>query len=327
MIKRNVVIGFGLVLLVIGLAGLALLQTEVVYQPASKGQTGLLDVNPQVPSQEGSRGQAGLKLRQLPEPADSIKQTLEPGSQTGQVPAPRSGEGPRTPRPAVLAGDASGTINQRSEGNGSGGHGLTSGDLATQQKANPVPQAVKGGEQAQKAPQGTAGPGAGTARDPSPAVSKAPRRPSPEALQPVVISFHFDPAEKREIDVAQVHFGDTISVRVRRLGQANLGIHLAFAVPNTFETRVWREWSTGSGRTFVAPIQDKDRIALTADRDFGVALTRKLDSKEGAVLKLGADYPHGRAVQSPRPSRQGGYDIEMKIYPGNRWKIKPRGLV
>jgi hypothetical protein len=143
----------------------------------------------------------------------------------------------------------------------------------------------------------------------------------------VVIRFHFDPAEKREINVAQVHFGDSISVSVRRLGQANLGIHLAFVVPNTLDTGAWREWSAASRRTFVVPIQDNDRIALTAERDFGVALTRKLNSKEGAVLKLGADYHPGPAAQSLRPARWGGYEIEMTIYPGNRWNIKPRGLV
>ena len=37
-------------------------------------------------------------------------------------------------------------------------------------------------------------------------------------------------------------------------------------------------------------------VILTADRDFGVALIRKLDSKEGAVLKLGADYRPGPAA-------------------------------
>jgi len=169
--------------------------------------------------------------------------------------------------------------------------------------------------------------GASPAINPSAAESKPRPRPSPEALQPVVIRFHFDPAQKREINVAQVHLGDSISVRVRRFGQADLGLHLAFAVPDTLETGAWRQWSTGSRRAAVAPIHDIDRIVLTADRDFGVALTRKLDSKEGAVLKLGADYPAGPAFQYRSPAGWGGYVIEMRIYSGNRWKIKPRGLL
>ncbi len=309
MIKRSAVMGFGFVVLVIGLAGLALLRTEVVDRPASKGQPGSIEVKPQAPSQEGPGTQADLERRQLPEPADSINQTPKPGSQTEQVPSPQSG-----------------AINPRSARNGVGGQGLTSGDLAAE-KAIPVPQADKGEEQGQTGPQGTAKPGAETTPNPSLAVSKAPPRPSPEALQPVVIRFHFDPAEKREINVAQVHLGDSISVRVRRSGQANLGIHLAFTIPDTLETNAWREWSAGSRRTFVVPIHDIDRIALTADRDFGLALTRKLDSKEGAVFKLGADYPPGPPVQSLRPARRGAYEIEMRIHPGNRWNLKPRGLL
>ena len=273
MIKRSAVMGIGFISLLIGLAGLALLLTAVVHRPAPKGQLGLVDVKPPGPSQEGPGRPAGLERRELPGPPDGIKQTQEPGSQTEQVPAPQSGEGPRTPSPPAHTD------------------------------------------------------GASQATNPSLAGSKARPHRSPEAVRPVVIRFHFDPAQKREINVAQVHLGDSISVRVRRFGQADLGLHLAFAVPATLETGAWRQWSTGFRRAAVAPIHDIDRIALTADRDFGVALTRQLDSKEGAVLKLGADYPAGPGGQFQRPAMWGGYLIEMRIYSGNRWNIKPRGLL
>ena len=166
-------------------------------------------------------------------------------------------------------------------------------------------------------------------KNPPLAETKSQPRPSPEALPPVVIRFRFDPAQQREINVAQVHLGDSISVRVRRRGLANLGLHLAFAVPDTLETDAWRQWSTGARRAAVAPIHDTDRIVLTADGDFGVALIKKLDSNEGAVLRLGADYPAGHNLGAPRggPAGWGGYVIEMRIYPGNRWKIKPRSLM
>ena len=60
------------------------------------------------------------------------------------------------------------------------------------------------------------------------------------------------------------------------------------------------------------------RIYLTYDE--------KLDSKQGAVLKLSARYS---AYQRSRyyPNDRGYYVIEMKIYPGNRWNIKPRSYV
>ncbi len=262
MIKRGALIGIGFVLLVIGLAGLALLQAGVINLPASKDQLSLLEVKPPGSTPEGSGRQADLERRQLPGAPESMKQTPEPGSRTAQVPAatPQSSEGPQTTRNPSVAGG-----------------------------------------------------------------SEARCHPSSEALRPVVIRFHFDPAAKREIDVARVHFGDLISVKVRRFGQADLRLHLAFAVPDTVETGAWRGWSAGSRRVVVIPIQDTDRISLTADRDFGVVLTRDLDSKKGAILKLGADYPPGRRSLIYQHER-GAYEMEMKIYPGNRWNIKPGAI-
>ena len=133
--------------------------------------------------------------------------------------------------------------------------------------------------------------------------TEATRKPSPKALEPVVIRFRFDPAAKREINVARVHFGDSVSVKVRRFGQADLRLYLAFAVPNIVQTRAWQGWSAGTRREVTAPILDTDRISLTADGYFGTALTKELDSKEGAVLKLGADYPPGRGSLFDRPGR------------------------
>ena len=232
--------GIGFVLLVIGLAGLSLLQTAVVYRPESKGQSGLLDVRPQAPRRRVPAGRPALSEGSFLSRRTASNRLRNPGVKPSRSRRLNPGRGSGHRAPAVDTGGASEAIN------------------------------------------------------PSLAGSKARPHPSPEALQPVVIRFHFDPAQKREINVAQVHFGDSISVRVRRLGQANLGLHLAFAVPDTLETDAWRGWSAGSRRAVVAPIQDVDRIALSADRDFGIALTRKLDSKEGAVLKLGADYPRSR---------------------------------
>jgi hypothetical protein len=280
-IKRNTVMGIGFVLLLIGLAGLALLQTDLVppflkggrgdfYRPESQGQPGLPDIKPPVPSQQGPDTRAGLERRQLPEPPDGIEKTPGPASETAEA---------GTQRPVV---DRSGS------------------DAET--KPSPLP----------------------------------PIPPSPPKSLPVVMRFHFDPVQKREINVAQVHLGDSISVRVQRLGQADHGLHLAFAVPDTIETPAWRGWSAGSRRAVVAPIQDVDRISLSAEGDFGAALTRQLDSKEGAVLKLGADYPRrpGGSISTLReaaprgdPSRRVGYEIEMIIYPGNRWNIKPRRVL
>ncbi len=331
MIKRYAVIGIGFALLVIGLACLALLPTGVIYLRASKDQRSLFEVKPPNLTPEGPGRQAGLERRQLPEPLESMQQTSGPGSQTAQVqvPAPQSSEGPRTPSSPANTAVASGEITPGSAERGVGEQPLPSSPLATE-KPIAVPQPGKGehlySRQDKPGQTGTPTRGARTTGNPSVAgVREARSHPSSEALRPVVIRFHFDPAAKREIDVARVHFGDSISVKVRRFGQEDIRLHLVFAVPNTVDTDVWRGWSVGSRRAVVVQIQGMDRISLTADRDFGVVLTRELDSKKGAVLKLGADCPPGwRSLVYPH--ERGAYEIEMKIYPGNRWNIKPRAI-
>ena len=98
MIKGGAVIGIGTILLVIGLGGLALLRTGVIYPPASIGPVNLADVKPPEPAQQGA---------QAPEPAAA--------AQTGQAPAladpgtqksvrvPRVGKGERRyPGPELL---------------------------------------------------------------------------------------------------------------------------------------------------------------------------------------------------------------------------------
>jgi hypothetical protein len=74
------------------------------------------------------------------------------------------------------------------------------------------------------------------------------------------------------------------------------------------------------------PIQDGSRIVFSGTDEFGTDVPGKLDSKEGAVLKLGADC---FAYCGPHSYLDGWhrYEIEIKIYPGNRWNIKPRSLL
>jgi hypothetical protein len=45
---------------------------------------------------------------------------------------------------------------------------------------------------------------------------------------PVVIRFNFDPAQGRRLDVAQVHLGDRIRVKVHRVGQVDRRVFFTF---------------------------------------------------------------------------------------------------
>jgi hypothetical protein len=100
--------------------------------------------------------------------------------------------------------------------------------------------------------------------------------------KPVVITFRFDPLRNRELYVARVHTGDKILMSVRPVGMADGRVTLAY--------------------------------------------TRNYDSKEGTLVKVKTRYPMVRGV-GYYPYERGYYVIEMKIYPGNRWNIRPRSFV
>jgi hypothetical protein len=63
-----------------------------------------------------------------------------------------------------------------------------------------------------------------------------------------------------------------------------------------------------------------------ADGRVYLTYSRNPDSKEGALVKVGTGHPMYRSVDY-NPRERGYYVIEMKIYPGNRWNIKPRSFV
>jgi len=83
---------------------------------------------------------------------------------------------------------------------------------------------------------------------------------------------------------------------------------------------------------YVARVHRGDKVKVSARRvgpaggRVYVTYTSGIDSRKGALVKVGAGYPpYMRAGFNPY--ERGYYVIEMKIYPGNRWNIKPRSFV
>jgi hypothetical protein len=245
-IKRGAIIGIGTIILVIGLTGLGLLQTGVIHPTEVKS----------------------------PETA----------------PAPQSG---------VSSGTETGTDQAAQE------RQPQSGDLATE-KPVPVPQVGNNGERrypkqgqvAQSLPpndQTLSGPAQGADTTRKPKFDEKRRQnqfkselkrftrntPPAHTKQPVVIRFKFDPARYRGLNVAHVHKGDKIRVKLRRVGQVDRRVYFTFS--------------------------------------------RNINSPQGAVLKVETRLSFQRPVVY-RTDR-GYYVIEVKIYPGNRWNIKPRSFV
>jgi len=81
----------------------------------------------------------------------------------------------------------------------------------------------------------------------------------------------------------------------------------------------------------VAQVHSGDKIRVKwrqvgqVGRGVYFTFSRKLNSPKGAVLKLKTRYSFDRPVMY-RTDR-GYYVFEVKIYPGNRWNIKPRSFV
>jgi hypothetical protein len=165
--------------MVVGLTGLALLQTGVIYPPASIGPVNL----PEVKSPE---------------------------------PPPLSGQGPSA----------------------QGGQQAPSEDLGTPKTAT-APQVGKGerrnqGQAQVEQPRTTPG-SAEIDRQRRQAHSKseseryAQKVPPAQTTKPVVIRFNFDPARNRRLDVAQVHLGDKIRVKVRQVGQVGRRVYFTYS--------------------------------------------------------------------------------------------------
>jgi len=222
--KRGAVFGIGTVLMVVGLGGLGLLRTGVIYPTESVGPVSLTEVK-------------------TPEPA----------------PAPESAQAPR-------AGEAA----------------PASADLGPQEPV-PVPQFGGGERRYPMQDRLDQGRSVGKESGMSDVLRHTARKADPASgMEPVVITFRFDPVRDSELYVARVHSGDKIRMNVRRVGMAEGRVYLTYS--------------------------------------------RNPDSRDGALVKVGTGYPMFRGV-GYRPYERGYYVIEMKIYPGKRWNIKPRSFV
>lgn len=264
MIKRGVIIGIGTVILVIGLTGLGLLQTGVIYPTEVK--------SPETAPPTGQQSQG---------PVDQTAQAIAPAPQSGVSPGTETGAEPgvqgRQPPSEDLAAEKPVPAPQAGEGE----RRYPKQD----QVAHPRSSPVQTQRELSQGPEITRELKAGEKRRLEHRKSESKRyahktRPVHSA-QPVVIRFNFDPAQDRALNVAHVHSGDKIRVKLRRVGQVDSRVYFTFS--------------------------------------------RNINSPQGAVLKVKTRYAFDRPDMY-RTDR-GYYVIEVTIYPGNRWNIKPRSFV
>ncbi len=215
MINRGVIIGFGTVLLVVGLAGLGLLQTGVMYPPGSSESVKLAELGPG--QQSGGNPLAGVAESTSPTPQSG---SVSPGGRVNKA-----------DQAASLAGGPSA------------------------EKPVPIPQVGQGERRYPGQQPGATVPGFAQTRPPYSDGASAARKPGfdenrlrarlkseskhhasyarkaapTRSSKPVVIRFDFDPAQYRRLDVAQVHLGDKIRVKVRRVGPVDRRVYFTFS--------------------------------------------------------------------------------------------------
>jgi hypothetical protein len=208
-IKRGAIIIIGTVILVAGLTGLALLQTGVICPPASIGPVNTPEVQSSVPAPESGKqvpGPAGGPERQ---PSPSLEQGQGPSAQGGQQP-PSANLGTQKP------------IAVPQVGNGERRY--------PRQNRVEQPRAVARSAQLDRKRRQAA---AKSERErfarKSESKRNARKAASAHTAKPVVIRFNFDPALNRRLDLAQVHLGDKIRVKVRQVGWVDRRVYLAYS--------------------------------------------------------------------------------------------------
>lgn len=316
--KRGIFIGVGTAFLVFGIAGIALLQTNLLKIPAGTGlesrlETPALQPSPEVPgSVPGPTAKEGT-LPPAPEPS------LPPGA-VSQNETP-SASPPPMPQQQPQAEKAEKTVAVPQVGKG--------------ERRYPRPTDFELPKVQNKQSARAAGPASRSmARDKTWSTTPNSRARqnslTDQRRQPVTIRVNFDPAKANNIQVARVHLGDRIAINVRRIGQAERQVYLGFDLGGAMVVqRNPNDRRTVEGASaLIAPVNDRDQLVLEGYHALGESLVVRLKSKDGAVLKLGAKPLQGNTIRRREPSRGDGYyKVEIMIYPGNKWNIMPRSYL
>ncbi|MGC8490293.1 MAG: hypothetical protein ACP5SH_01025 [Syntrophobacteraceae bacterium] len=210
--NRKVIVGVGAALVVIGLAGIGLEQSGVIFPQARQ----LPAVAPSGPSASGGA------------PAQSV------GNQGPEKPAPiapplGTGSAPKSATAAVTGATGAAKVRRPPLGKHPlarpGQETLTSRTVR-HRVSSPLNPAAP--DLAARSPRYSRLQKPGVFPS-GPDGRLAPARVAPSSMHPVVIRFTFDPSRDRPFDVASVHLGDRVRVSVRRVGQVSRRVYFTFS--------------------------------------------------------------------------------------------------
>jgi len=319
--RRGIFIGVGTVFLVLGIAGIALLHTDLLKFPVGTGLQSRLETP-------------------APQPSPEVP---------GTVPGPTAKEGTLPPAPETSPSPGAVSQNETPPANPSPmpQQQQQQAQAEKNDKTVAVPQVGKGERryprqsdfelpkvQNRQSAQARSPASRSTTRDKT--WSTTPRSyarqqaPTDQGSRPVTIRVNFDPAKANNIQVARVHLGDRIAINVRRIGQADRQVYLGFDMGDgrVVQRNPYDRRAVEPASALIAPVNDRDQLVLSGHNELGESLVLRLNSKDGAVLKLGAKPVRSNTIRRREPSRDGGYyKVEIMIYPGNKWNIMPRSYL
>jgi hypothetical protein len=129
-----------------------------------------------------------------------------------------------------------------------------------------------------------------------------------------------------QVPLARVHAGDQVTLRVRRVGQANGQLLVGLGPAVRDSSGKYSNGLLGGRRTLSKPIKDQDRFVVSFDLLSTKKGRFKLNTEHGAILYIGAETPRSSQTGSGETEGAGYYDVELMIRQHNRWAIAPESL-
>lgn len=154
------------------------------------------------------------------------------------------------------------------------------------------------------------------------------RRKSPKA---VTIKLTVDPLRQNKVQVAHVHAGDQVTIKVRRMeGVAQdlkIGLLPLGDQPGPFD-RLGR-LPDRVGPLVATRVSDYDRFTIAPKLRVRRGPMLDIESRDGAILYVGTAFarPAPMFRHEAFGPRAGYYRVEITILSDNRWNIMPRSLL
>jgi len=122
-----------------------------------------------------------------------------------------------------------------------------------------------------------------------------------------------------------VHAGDQVTIKVRRVGQAQRQLLVGLGPAVRDSTGKYAQGLLGGGKTMKKRIKDQDRFMVSFDL-LSMGGRFKLDKEHGAILYIGTEALRSSHAGPGEAEGAGHYDIELMIHQHNRWGIAPESL-